>query len=191
MPWQSEQVIGSRKFQCGFCGNRVASNCSFYKYNWTDGCNKQNANNDRIYICPHCENPSLFSAGQQSPGVAPGNDVAHLPSELEAIYNEARRCVSVKAYTAAVLVCRKLLMHIAVQQKAEEGKSFIYYVEFLANNGYVPPDGKGWVDHIRKKGNEATHEIILMKPEDATELIVFSEMLLKLMFEFPVRVSTT
>jgi Domain of unknown function (DUF4145) len=46
-------------------------------------------------------------------------------------------------------------------------------VEYLANNGYVPPNGKGWVDHIRKKGNEATHEIILMKREDALELMAF------------------
>lgn len=182
MSWQNENKIGSQKFNCGFCGNLVASDRGFFS----------NSRHDRVYICPHCDNPSFFAqAGQQVPGVAPGNDVAHLPNELEAIYNEARRCVSVNAHTAAVLACRKLLMHIAVQQKAEEGKSFIYYVEYLANNGYVPPNGKGWVDHIRKKGNEATHEIVLMKPEDARELIAFSEMLLKFMFEFPARVPTT
>jgi len=81
-------------------------------------------------------------------------------------------------------------MHIAVQQKAEPGKSFIHYVEFLADNGYVPSNGKGWVDHIRKKGNEANHEIVLMKKEDAIELISFAEMLLKFIYEFPARVPT-
>ena len=59
------------------------------------------------------------------------------------------------------------------------------YVEYLSNKGYVPPNGRGWVDHIRKKGNEANHEIVLMKKEDAEELILFSEMLLKFIFEFP------
>jgi hypothetical protein len=54
--------------------------------------------------------------------------------------------------------------------------------------GYVPPDGKGWVDHIRKKGNEATHEIALMTAADAEELISFVEMLLKFVYEFPARV---
>ncbi len=79
-------------------------------------------------------------------------------------------------------------MHIAVEQGAKAGESFIGYVEFLANNGYVPPNGKAWVDHIRKKGNEVNHEIKLISPDDATELISFSEMLLKFIYEFPGRV---
>lgn len=79
-------------------------------------------------------------------------------------------------------------MNIAVTQGAAAGLKFIEYVEYLANKGYVPPNGKGWVDHIRKKGNEATHEIKLMEFEDAIELISFSEMLLKFIYEFPARV---
>ena len=50
---------------------------------------------------------------------------------------------------------------------------------------FIPPDGKAWVDHIRTKGNEATHEIAIMKKEDAEELIIFIEMLLKIIYEFP------
>ena len=46
------------------------------------------------------------------------------------------------------------------------------------------------MDHIRKKGNEATHEIALMTAQDATELISFAEMLLKFVYEFPARVPT-
>jgi hypothetical protein len=57
-----------------------------------------------------------------------------------------------------------------------------------ADIGYVPPNGKAWVDHIRKKGNEANHEIVLMKKEDSQELISFVEMLLKFIYEFPNRV---
>lgn len=182
MAWNNESQIESLKFKCGFCGNIVATDKGFF----------DKAGLYRVYPCPHCQKATFFDqAKNQTPGIAPGNDVGHLPDELETIYNEARRCVSVNAYTAAVLACRKLLMHVAVQQKAEPGKAFIYYVEFLANNGYVPPNGKGWVDHIRKKGNEATHEIVLMKKEDAVELISFAEMLLKFIYEFPARVPTT
>ena len=64
-------------------------------------------------------------------------------------------------------------------------------VEYLAANGFVPPNGRGWVDHIRKKGNEATHEIVFMTDKDAQELLAFSEMLLKFIYEFPSRVPTT
>jgi len=79
-------------------------------------------------------------------------------------------------------------MSVAVAQGAKEGGTFLSYVEYLADKGYVPPNGRGWVDHIRLKGNEATHEIKLMTPDDASELISFAEMLLKFVYEFPNRV---
>jgi hypothetical protein len=142
-----------------------------------------------IYICP-CGGPTLFDklSDLQIPSPAFGDTVADVPEEIGKLYEEARRCTSAYAYTSAVLACRKLLMHIAVQKGAPEGKRFVEYVEYLSTKGYVPPDGKGWVDHIRTKGNEATHEIVLMGNEDAQDLINFTEMLLKFIYEFPARV---
>ena len=49
----------------------------------------------------------------------------------------------------------------------------------------VLPIPKDWVDHIRRKGNEANHEIVSMSRDDAKDLIIFIEMLLKFMYEFP------
>lgn len=66
---------------------------------------------------------------------------------------------------------------------------FIEYVEFLSDNHYVPPKGKDWVDHIRQKGNEATHEIKLMGEQDAKDLLNFIEMLLRFIYDFPSRIS--
>lgn len=81
-------------------------------------------------------------------------------------------------------------MNIAVNHGAKEGASFVSYVDHLANAGFVPPNGRSWVDHIRSKGNEATHEIRLMQSDEANELIVFAEMLLKFIYEFPAKVPT-
>lgn len=179
MTWNSVAQLNSKQFRCGYCGNIVATPTGFLD---------KNAFNF-IYICPHCDKPSYFdSSGKQIPGVSPGNEVENLPTELNSLFREARNSVSVGAYTASVLACRKLLMNIAVTQGAEEGKPFIFYVDYLAASGYVPPNGKAWVDHIRKKGNEAAHEIALMKVSDAEELIVFVEMLLKFIYEFPAKV---
>ena len=80
-------------------------------------------------------------------------------------------------------------MNIAVEKGASKNLKFIEYVNHLSDNGYVPPDGKSWVDHIRQKGNEATHEIQLMDKKDAEDLILFSEMLLKFIYEFPSLIS--
>jgi hypothetical protein len=131
---------------------------------------------------------NVFSYSKQVPGVSYGNSVAHLPSDVSSLFNEARSCTAASCYTAAVLICRKLLMNIAVAQGAKAGGTFLSYVEYLADSGYVPPNGKAWVDHIRKKGNEATHEIVLMTQDDAHDLISFAEMLLKFIYEFPNRV---
>jgi hypothetical protein len=78
---------------------------------------------------------------------------------------------------------------IAVAEGAKEGATFLQYVEYLAKKGYVPPKGTVWVDHIRKIGNEATHEIVLMTKYDAEDLISFVEMLLKFIYEFPNQIS--
>ncbi len=91
------------------------------------------------------------------------------------------------SYTAAVLCCRKLLMHIAVANGAEDSLTFAQYVAHLSAKGFVPPGAKEWVDHIRDKGNEANHEIVIMTKEEAERLISFCEMLLKIIYEFPAR----
>ena len=116
------------------------------------------------------------------------NDVTNIPDEIARLYKEARACTGVNSFTAAVLTCRKLIMHIAVDKGAEEGKRFIEYVNYLNNAGYVPPDGKDWVDHIRSKGNEANHEIVIMSKDDALDHIAFIEMLLKFFYRFPSRI---
>jgi hypothetical protein len=141
-----------------------------------------------IYICHHCHRPTFFNSsdGTQTPGKRFGNDVAGIDDQgVASLYSEARDCFSKNAFTSAVLSCRKLLMHIAVAKGDVPGKNFIDYVEYLSAKGYVPPDAKSWVDHIRTKGNEANHEIVIMSEEEAKDLISFSEMLLRLIYEFP------
>jgi len=176
--WSSIQSVPTREYTCPYCGNRVAS-----QLGWDGG------GVAWIYVCPHCMNPTYFAEGDvQIPGVAPGRDVPHLPHPVRNGYREARDALAAGAPTASVLVARKLLMNIAVTQGADPGKSFAEYVEYLAEEGYVPPKGEMWVDLIRKKGNEATHELPEMTDVDAGELLTFLEMLLTFIYDFPNRV---
>jgi hypothetical protein len=57
------------------------------------------------------------------------------------------------------------------------------------DEGHIPPKAAAWVDHIRDKSNDANHEINLMGREDAEQLIKFSEMLLRIMYEYPAEVA--
>lgn len=182
MIWKNSDRVSSKNYTCGYCSNLIASNSG---YILTDDMGRTILRT--IHICPHCSSPSFFinRTNEQLPQPMPGNSVLHLPNDIEVLYNEARRAVSISAPTSAVLACRKLLMNIAVSQGAKEGAKFVEYVDHLAAKGFIPPNGKEWVDHIRSKGNEANHEIKLMSTEDASDLISFAEMLLKFIYEYP------
>ncbi len=181
--WRQAQDLSNAQFICGFCNTNVSSVKGYKIGLLSDGSGEKMG---AIYICPNCRGPVFLAPnGKQYPSPGLGNPVQHVPGSLNALYEEARRCTGQGCYTGAVLLCRKMLMNIAVEQEAKEGLNFIEYVNYLSDKGYVPPNGKHWVDHIRKKGNEATHEIALMSETDARELLIFVEMLLRFIYEFP------
>lgn len=183
MRWQTAQKLSSRSFKCGYCGSPLASEMGWIAH---DDTGRFHAG--FIYICHACTHPTFFDleTNKQVPGVVFGNPIKDVPDKsITDLYEEARKCTGAGCYTAAILCCRKLLMHIAVSKGAKQSDTFASYVSYLADNHYVPPDAKDWVDHIRSKSNEANHEIMVMQKEDAEDLLSFIEMLLKVIFEFP------
>lgn len=184
--WQNGHSLPARMYECGFCGASVAPDKGWYAAR-PSGSPHVTSAASFIYICHHCQGPTFFDPnGRRFPGTAFGDDVKDITDDgIATLYEEARRSSAASAYTAAVLCCRKILMHVAVEKGAPEGKPFVIYVEHLATNGYIPPGARGWVDHIRTKSNEANHEIAVMSAADAEELLSFTGMLLKVVYEFP------
>lgn len=186
--WRSIQTINNRCYICGYCNHKVSSDRGYKLGHGSDGSGDQFGG---IYICPNCQGPTFFSEYQgRYPSPSFGKPVTNVPNHLNDLYEEARKCTSKGCFTAAVLLCRKMLMNIAVEQGSKEGLKFIEYVNYLSDEGYTPPNGKHWVDHIRRKGNEATHEIAIMQSKDAKELLIFTEMLLRFIYEFPSMIPT-
>lgn len=179
----------ARKFICGHfgCGREVGSIKGWHYQNRDTGVME-----GWIYICPICHRPTFFddTDGLQIPGVNFGANVDNLPDNVSQLYAEIRKATGVNSYTVAVLGCRKMLMHIAVEKGAKEGQGFIDYVEYLVDNHYAPPGSKPWVDKIREVGNDANHEIKIMAKDQAVELVNFVEMLLKFIYEFPAKIGT-
>lgn len=178
--WKEPLLITPRQYTCGHCQTYVSATFG-YVYKGTGY---------SISLCPQCDRPTFFDDKKvlKIPGNIPGNYVGYLPADIQNLYLEARKSCGAGAYTASVLASRKLLMNISVSRGERENLKFIDYVNYLDNQHYIPPNAKGWVDHIRKKRNEATHEIALMSKADAEEFIEFSEMLLRFIYEFPARV---
>ena len=179
--WQHVREVKGVKYKCGFCGVDAGPSKGYYANL------KELKRTVEIFICPACSMPTFVSVdGRQFPGPRGGRDVSGITDAgVAAVYQEARDCTGVGAFTGAVLLCRKLLMNLAVEFGAKPGLNFTQYVDHLVSTGHVPPNGKAWVDRVRTKGNEATHEIAVMNKEDAAQLLTFSEMLLRFNFEFP------
>lgn len=187
MNWDHVTEVPSKDYVCSYCNNKVASNQGWLSTIVIANFAEQAA---VIYLCPHCTNPTYFTKeGFQVPRAAFGVAVSGInDKKIETLYNEARRAYSVSSFTAVVLCCRKLLMHLAVSEGAKEGQSFLEYVDYLDKNNSIPKGARAWVDKIREKGNEANHDIVIMDEPTAKLIISFSEMLLKILYEFPSKI---
>lgn len=183
--WENTSPSKGTNYLCGYCGTNTSP---AQKYTLVTNRGQYRVILANVFICTGCNKPTYKSDFEQVPGPIIGRDIDHLPANIEQLYNESRKCISVGAYTSSVLACRKLLMNIAVQEGAPEDRRFIQYIDFLEENGYIPPKGRAWADKIRTKGNEATHEIRSMSQVEAVELLSFIEMLLIFIYEFPLSI---
>lgn len=189
--WKSTQTFGSQSYQCSHCGKPLASEKGYVGTRQEP--NRTHSDTEYICICHFCKKPTYIDMfKKQYPGVSFGNSVEGIEDEsVKALYEEARSCASVNAYTAGAMACRKILMNIAVAKGAKENLKFVQYVQWLVDNGYVPPDGKDWVEHIKDKGNDANHKIEIVVKADAEELLYFTEMLLTFIYAVPARFKKT
>ena len=177
--WEEIGKVDSAAWVCGHCNNHVASNEGWH--GWVDGTFHM-----FIRVCHLCGAPTFFPAkGGYLPQARFGSTVSSLPEDVRRLYDEARDCAAAGANTACILCCRKILLHVAVEREADASKTFVQCIEWLHSKGYIPPGGKGWVDYIRTKGNEANHEIVLMERKDAELVLTLTEHLLRNVYELP------
>ena len=176
--------IPSHPITCVYCGQNIAPHIGYLLYADTIDGKKDMA---YVYQCPLCKNPIIFfiDTKETIPGAPYGREIKNLPDNIQTLYNECRTCYANQCYTSAQMIARTLLMHIAVEQGAEEGLPFARYVTYLDEKGYIPPNGKKWVDYIRTSGNVANHEIVIKEREETQKVITFLSTLLLVIYELP------
>jgi hypothetical protein len=81
------------------------------------------------------------------------------------------------------MMCRKILMHVAVDKGADKGQTFAGYLTYLQDKGYVSPVMAAWVDLIRRHGNEAVHDLPEVTEERGRSTLIFTEQLLRMTYE--------
>ena len=181
--WDGNRIMEAT-YTCGYCGSTVTSNNGM-SVEIKRSTSRYNDKPYVVFIGTTCKLPTFIYKDVQVPGFKIRNIVQHVPEDVISVYDEARSSFSVGAYTAVILLCRKLLMHVAVSFGAEAGKSFKFYVDYMADEHYFSPRSKNWVDSIRGFGNEANHEIKVNTKEEAEKMIKFCEMILKSNYEYP------
>lgn len=173
--WIETKRLNSRSFSCWNCGENIASEKGYPSKDIDQS----------IYICHKCNAPNIFdSRKKNSFKSVPGKNIKKLPLAINTIYNEARSCLSVEAYTGAIMLFRKILMNIAVEEGADEDKNFKYYVKYLCDNGFVHKRQIIQADKIRNLSNDANHQIESRTEEEANEMLKFIEFLLLNNYEF-------
>lgn len=167
LSWQNAQNIGSKSFVCWNCSNLVASHTG---YNTTT----LNGSYAKIYICPHCKAPHIVDFyGAEYPYIIQGKEIKNLPENIKNIFNEARTCFGAGAYTATVMLLRKIMMNLAVEEGAssDSNMGFSAYVKYLCDNGVVHKKQHQQAEKIKQLGNDANHKIEERSKEDATLIL--------------------
>lgn len=173
--WLSLYRINSKNFVCWNCKNNVASDSGL----------SSDKGHSSVLICPFCNAPNIILPnGDNLVKPLYGRDIKKLPADIKNIYNEARKSMQVEAYTGAVMLLRKILMNVAVENKAEKDKTFQYYIDFLYNKGIIHIKQKLLTDKIRIIGNEANHQIESITKETAENVFKLTEHLLLNNYEF-------
>jgi hypothetical protein len=141
--------------------------------------------------------PVVSVNGSLRPAVAPLMAARGLPPAEEAAWSEARGCLGVGANTAAVMMCRKILFHVAVthglpaKNAKDRAPSFVEAVDHLESEGLITKRMRPWVERIKDVGNEANHEIEPVSSELATDVANFTLQLLRLTYEMDALMEAT
>lgn len=167
-----------RMTTCGSCGPTQAGVVGY------------SAGNKNYWLrCSNCGRGIVEVSGKTYPESRPLSEPLGLPPAEQDAWSEVRDCLSVGASTAAVMICRKILLHLAVgaglpaKDEKDRAPSFVAAVTHLRSEGLITPKMVAWVDRIKDVGNEANHELQPIMPELALDVAQFTEQLLRLTYE--------
>ena len=110
----------------------------------------------------------------------------HIPHQLISEHAEARRCFEAHAYTAAVVMVRRTLEGVCIEQGVTKKQPLIKSLEDLAKEGKLDDRLMKWAQELRVLGNQGAHYTgKSVWRDDARDALLFSEALLEYMYTLP------
>ncbi|MEI7999552.1 MAG: DUF4145 domain-containing protein [Candidatus Omnitrophota bacterium] len=144
-------------------------------------------------ICPKCKEALLvvqedYGKGWDAPlRVYPPQDKRinpNLPESIKDSFKEARLCFNSKAYTAAVIMCRKTLEGICNVHKIKEN-NLSDSLQKMKEAGIIEKNLFEWAEALRISGNEAAHDVsVVISAQDASDILEFTDAIIEYVFTF-------
>ena len=118
------------------------------------------------------------------------------PQTEARIWSEVRACLSIHAYSAVAMLCRKLLLHLVFTHKRSQDPqakppkvTFAEAVQYLANHGVITLALKPLANEIKDVGNRANHELPDISGGEARKIASFTHFLFQSVYEMPKKAS--
>lgn len=174
---------------CASCGRFVAADI-------VHGIDPRSPQSDVSYLserstywlqCPVCNEGSVkLRDGRVVPIATPAMPIRALPEDVATAWREAGLSFAAGAYTGSEILCRKILMHVAVERASSQpGKKFVDYIDDLDGAGLITAGLKPVVDLVRQRGNAANHDLAASSVNDAAQTMRITEHLLRGVYELP------
>lgn len=181
MQMDYDDTVATILIKCGNCGDGVAASIV------QTGSNMGGLPQTAWLMCPSCHEGSVRTENGAVWPVAPaGGSVAHLPEDVAQAWREARTTHAVAAYTASEMMCRKILMHLAVDVAgSKSGGTFKSYIEDLDKAGHVNPGLRPSIEKVKDRGNAANHDLPASDEADSLVTLKITEHLLRGIYEIP------
>lgn len=164
------------KFECADC-NKTTDGIIIGSYTGTAKCPNPEPNfflypNMRLVRCDICKMKRALRWGYR------GVDDMYWenPDEDDHVgltYKEARLCISYDLYTATVMICRKLIMSLAVDLGAKKGATYKEYIKYILDTDLATPI-INILEPIRLHGNCSNHHLAPPSEEVAEEIFMLT-----------------
>ena len=163
------------KFECVDCG-KMTDGIIIGSYTGTAKCPYPEPKfflypNMRLVQCSVCKMKRALRYGLRSDDTYWEN-----PDEDDYVgltYREARLCISHNLYTATVMLCRKLIMSLAVDLGATEGATYKEYIKYILDTD-LATSIISILEPIRVHGNHTNHYLAPPSEEVAEEIFMIT-----------------
>jgi hypothetical protein len=179
---RNSHVMAENNVTCGNCGLKVSATV----VQVGERVSKEAAGIWWL-LCPNCMDGCVRTKDGSVWPVAPVlANITGLPSDVAGAWKEAQAAHVVAAYTASEMMCRKILMHLAVDvADGKEGGTFKRFIEDLDKAGYISTGLKPAIEKIKDRGNTANHELPASTAADSLMTLRITEHLLRAVYEIP------